>query len=115
MSKGPPSPKPPPASRRSVLVNTTEQDTIPINPDPIYNNVPNLNRVNKTEIPVEDEGDLIENEILGIVEQEQLKEQQRNTPPALPAKKRTAPIVQENNLDIEIEPVAKLVHPGIEN
>jgi len=69
----------------------------------------------KQEIPMEDEGDLIEHEILNLVEQEQLKEQQRNTPPALPVKKRTAPTGQDNNFDVEIEPTTKLAHPGIKN
>jgi hypothetical protein len=65
---------------------------------------------------MDDEGDLIEHEILNLVEQEQLKEQQRNTPPALPVKKKTtAPIVQDNNLDIELESATRLAHPGIKN
>jgi hypothetical protein len=117
LSKGPVSPKPPPPAagwRRSVLVNTTEQESVPINSDPIYNNVANANRTNKKEKPLEDEGDQIEHEILNIVEQEELKEQHRNTPPTLPEKKRTTPMVQENNIDIELDATNKLVHPGIE-
>ncbi len=113
-NKGPVSPKPPPplaaGLRRSLLVNTTEQESVPISPDPIYNNVI---RTNKKEMHTEDEGDLIEHEILDIVEQEELKEQHRNTPPTLPEKKRTAPMVNENNIDIELDPTNKLVHPGI--
>lgn len=121
-TKPPTSPKPPPSSaaaaaagwRRSVLVdNNTEPDTTPIRSDGIYNNV---NRTKKDEISQDDEGESIEHEILDIVQQEQLKDQQRNTPPPpLPIKKRSAPIVQDNNLDIELEPTTKLIHPGIEN
>ena len=110
----PTSPKPPPASgwRRSLLVTPNEQESVPISTDPIYNNVPLANRTKKKETAFEDEGDLIEHDLLNIVEQEQQKDQQKNTPPAIPAKKRIAPLVQENNLDMEIEPTTKLVHPG---
>ena len=106
-TKGAVSPKPPPPAagwRRTGLVNTIEQES-----DPVYNNV---NRTNKKEVHTEDEGDLIEHEILDIVEQEELKEQHRNTPPSLPEKKRTTPIAQETNMDIEIDSTNKLVHPG---
>ncbi len=109
-SKGPVSPKPHPSAagwRRTPLVNANEQES-----DPIYNNV---NRTNKKEVHTEDEGDLIEHEILDIVEQEELKEQHRNTPPSLPGKKRTTPIAQEGNIDIEIDPTNKLVHPGMKD
>lgn len=106
-SKAPTSPKPPPPPacyRRSVLSNSNEQEPTLINSD--------SNRINKKEAHIEDEGDQIEHEILDIVEQEELKEQHRNTPPALPEKKRLTQIIPDNNLDIELDPTNKLVHPG---
>jgi hypothetical protein len=124
-SKGPTppaplSPKPPSAAgwRRSLLINSNEQESVPITTtDPIYSNVSTSGRNKKNEIAVEDEGDLIEHDLLDLVEQEQQKEQQqqqRNIPPAIPAKKRMAPVVQENNLDVDVEPTTKLAHPSIE-
>lgn len=111
----PTSPKPPPPPgigwRRSVLVNTTESETAPT-ADAIYNNVPVLNRLPKKDPSIEDEGDLIEHDLLDLVEQEQQKDLQRNTPPAIPAKKRLAPIAQDNSLDIDVESSVKLIHPG---
>ncbi|CAF1492183.1 unnamed protein product, partial [Adineta steineri] len=99
--------------RRSVLVNTNESESNSINADPIYNNVPNANRLRKKEMSIEDEGDLIEHDLLDLVEQEQQKELQRNnTPPPVPAKKRIAPTAPDNNLDIDIEPTTKLIHIG---
>lgn len=68
--------------------------------------------MNKKNAHIDDEGDQIEHEILDIVEQEELKEQHRNTPPAVPEKKRSTPIVQDNNLDVELDPMNKLIHPG---
>jgi hypothetical protein len=47
-----------------------------------------------------------------LVEQEQQKEQHRNTPPALPVKKRAAITVQDNSFDVDIESTTKLAHPG---
>ncbi|CAF1333578.1 unnamed protein product [Adineta steineri] len=99
--------------RRSVLVNTNESESNSINADPIYNNVPNANRLRKKEMSIEDEGDLIEHDLLDLVEQEQQKELQRNnTPPPVPAKKRMAPTAPDNSLDIDIEPTTKLIHIG---
>jgi hypothetical protein len=100
--------------RKSLLVNTHEQES-----DPIYGNVHVSQRTIAKELPIEDEGDLIEHDLLNLVEQEQQKEeqQQRNTPPALPIKQRTVmttafTTVQDNNFDVDIEPTLKLVHPG---
>ncbi|CAF0852401.1 unnamed protein product [Adineta ricciae] len=110
----PTSPKPPPPGigwRRSVLVNTNESETAPT-ADAIYNNVPVATRLTKNDTPTEDEGDLIEHDLLDLVEQEQQKDLQKNTPPAIPAKKRLAPVAQDNSLDIDVESSIKLVHPG---
>lgn len=107
-SKAPTSPKPPPppaSYRRSVLVNSAEQEPALINSD--------SHRNYRREVPMEDEGDQIEHEILDIVEQEELKEQHRNTPPAVPEKKR--PVfggTPDNNLNLEVDSTNKLVHPG---
>ena len=60
------------------------------------------------EVPIEDEGDLIEHELLDLVEQEQ-----RTIPPVIPTKKRMAPTVQEHNLDVDVEPTTKLIHPSM--
>ena len=119
-NKGPPlpaptSPKPPPPGigwRRSVLVNTNESETAPT-ADAIYNNVPATTRLTKNDTATEDEGDLIKHDLLDLVEQEQQKDLQKNTPPAIPAKKRLAPVAQDNSLDIDVESSIKLVHPGM--
>ena len=119
-NKGPPlpaptSPKPPPPGigwRRSVLVNTNESETAPT-ADAIYNNVPAATRLTKNDTATEDEGDLIKHDLLDLVEQEQQKDLQKNTPPAIPAKKRLAPVAQDNSLDIDVESSIKLVHPGM--
>ena len=85
--------------------------------DPIYGNVQLGHRMKKKEIPIEDEGDLIEHDLLSLVQEEQ----ERDLPPALPIKKRSATInaivaTQENNtnqnLGVNIEPTTKLVHLG---
>ena len=98
--------------RRSLLVNPNEQESNS-NSDPIYGNVHVSQRIKKKELSIDDEADLIEHDLLNLVEQEQKKEEQ-NTPPALPIKKRAAitATVQDNPLDVEIEPTMKLVHPG---
>ena len=85
-------------------MNSAEQEPTLINSD--------SNRMNKKEAPIDDEGDQIENEILDIVEQEELKEQHRNTPPTLPEKKRSAASTPDNNLNLEVDTTNKLVHPG---
>jgi hypothetical protein len=116
LSKGstppiPTSPKPSSGGvnwRRSVALNTSEQE-----PTSTNNNAFIAARIKKKEISMDDEGDLIEHDLLNLVEQEQQKDLQRNTPPAIPAKKRIAPTVQENNLDVE--PTTKLIHPGNRN
>jgi hypothetical protein len=108
----PTSPKPPPPPgvgwRRSLLVNTNEPESVPANI-----NVPIATRMKNKEPSIDDEGDRIEHDLLDIVEQEQQKELQKNTPPAVPMKKRVAPAAQDNSLDVDIESRTKLVHPGI--
>ncbi|CAF2605251.1 unnamed protein product [Rotaria sp. Silwood2] len=109
------SPKPGTSAwRKSLLVNTNEQESSLILTDPIYGNVQISQQTAKKELSLEDEGDLIEHDLLDLVEQEKQKEQQRNTPPALPIKKRTAisATIKDNNLDVDIEPTMKLAHPG---
>lgn len=80
-------PVPPPIGwRRSALNPTTEYES-------------DTNPTNKKDVPVmEDEGDLIAHEILDIVEQEQLKDQQKT--------------LEEHNLDISIDQTNKLNHLG---
>jgi hypothetical protein len=81
--------------------------------DTIYSNVPVQMRVKKKEVSIDDEGDLIEHDLLDLVEQEQQKEELRNTPPALPVKQRTAvPTASDHSLDLSIESTSKLVHSG---
>jgi hypothetical protein len=114
----PPSPPKPSTSnwRKSLLINPDEQESISTDTDPIYGNVHVSQRIKKKEISIDDEADLIEHDLLDLVEQEQKKEQQ-NTPPELPIKKRAGTTtaittIQENTLDVEIEPTMKLAHPG---
>lgn len=113
----PTSPKPTiPAWRKSMLINTADPETVSTVSETIYGNVHISQRLKTKEPSVEDEGDLIEHDLLDIVKEEEQKEQMKDTPPALPAKKRTATTSsngQENNLDIAIEPTPKLVHPGM--
>ncbi|CAF3341597.1 unnamed protein product [Rotaria sp. Silwood1] len=117
-NKGPISISPKPGTsawRKSLLVNTHEQESTSILTDPIYGNVQISQQTAKKELSLEDEGDLIEHDLLDLVEQEKQKEQQQlNTPPALPIKKRAtiSTTIKENNLDIDIEPTMKLAHPG---
>ncbi len=93
-----------------MLVNTNEPpESVPANI-----NVPIATRMKNKEPQIEDDGDRIEHDLLDIVEQEQQKERQKNTPPAVPMKKRVAPpAAQDNSLDVDIESKTKLVHPGI--
>lgn len=85
-----PRPPPPPVGwRRSVLLNSNEQESDGSSP-------------NKKELHLEDEGDLIEHEILDIVEQEQLKDQQKPS-------SRTG---NEHHLDLDVEQTNKLSHLG---
>ncbi|CAF4474203.1 unnamed protein product, partial [Rotaria magnacalcarata] len=117
-NKGPApiSPKPTtPAWRKSLLVISNEQESNSIIPDPIYGNVQTSPNTINRELSFENEGDLIEHDLLDLVEQEKQKEeQQRNTPPALPIKTRTGSLTatkDNNNLDFDIEPTTKLTHP----
>ena len=100
---------------KSLLTNTDERESPSNTPDPIYGNIQVLQRPKKNDISIEDEGDLIEHDLLNLVE----AEQQRDSPPVLPIKKRAATIAamltaqdSKNNLDVNIEPTVKLVHPG---
>ncbi|CAF0872120.1 unnamed protein product [Adineta steineri] len=119
-NKGPTPASPKPLAsdwRKSLLVNTTDQEPMSSIIDPIYGNVHVSQQIKTKELSIEDEGDLIEHDLLDLVEQEQQKEQQKDIPPALPAKKRTVTStsitpVQDNNFDVAIEPTVKLVHPG---
>ncbi|CAF0821938.1 unnamed protein product [Adineta ricciae] len=112
----PTSPKPAtPAWRKSMLVNTADPETMSTVSETIYGNVHISQRLKTNESSIEDEGDLIEHDLLDIVKEEEQKEQMKDTPPALPVKKRTATTAsngQENNLDVDIESTPKLVHPG---
>ena len=115
----PSSPKPPTAGwRKSLLVAPSDQEPVPTVADAIYSNVQVTSRTKKKELSLEDEGDLIEHDLLDLVEQEQQKEQQqRNTPPALPVKKRTITKLAacaglDTSLDINLETTTKLAHPG---
>ncbi|CAF5093499.1 unnamed protein product, partial [Rotaria sp. Silwood1] len=114
-SNKPPAPPSPKSSstaerHRSLLLNTDEQESISPDPSPVYKNFPILNRTRKQEIPLEDEADRIEHDLLDLVEEERRKDQQRNTPPMVPPKKRLTLPAQDNHLDIELEPTTKLVH-----
>ncbi|CAF4713598.1 unnamed protein product, partial [Rotaria sp. Silwood1] len=116
-SNKPPAPPSPKSSstaerHRSLLLNTDEQESISPDPSPVYKNFPILNRTRKQEIPLEDEADRIEHDLLDLVEEERRKDQQRNTPPMVPPKKRLTLPAQDNHLDIELEPTTKLVHLG---
>jgi len=99
---------------KSFVINTNEQDSPSDVNDPIYGNIQSLQRIKKQENIIENEGDLIEHDLLSLVEEEQ----QRDIPPALPTKRRAATIntltttQDTNNLDVNIEPTVKLVHPG---
>jgi hypothetical protein len=103
---------------KSILNNTNERESSSNVTDPIYSNIQVVQRPKKKVIPIEDEGDLIENDLLNLVEEEQ----QRDTPPALPMKNRSATIAgmtathdsNTNALDVIIESSTKLVHPGKE-
>ncbi|CAF2649231.1 unnamed protein product [Rotaria sp. Silwood2] len=97
---------------RSVLFNADELEPTPTDASPIYKNFPVLNRTRKQEIPLEDEADRIEHDLLDLVEQEQIKDQQRNTPPDIPMKKRMTLPSQDDHFDIDLEPTTKLVHLG---
>ena len=128
-NKGPApvSPKPPLPSttanwRRSVIGVPNEHEPLSTLADAVHNNIPgSQNRLRKKELVIEDEGDLIEHDLLDLVEQEQLKERQqqqqqhhhhRASPPPVPMKKRVTSMMQESALDIPVEPMTKLVHPG---
>ncbi len=83
--------------------------------DPIYGNVQGGQRTKKKETYSEDEGDSIEHDLLKLVQEEQ----QRDLPPELPMKRRAATTSEvttihehNNNLDVNIGPTMKLVHPG---
>ncbi|UJR27563.1 hypothetical protein I4U23_008845 [Adineta vaga] len=113
----PVSPKPStiPAWRKSMLVNTTDPETVSTISESIYGNVHVSQRLKTKQSSVEDEGDLIEHDLLDLVKQEEQKEQLKDAPPELPVKKRTATTTsngQESSLDVDIEPTVKLVHPG---
>ena len=114
-SKGPAptSPKPPPAAswRRSVLLPSSTDVEIAAKPaETVYNNFPVLGAAKKNETASADEedGDSIAKDLLNIVQQEERKEQQR----VATAKPRPTGAPQENNFDLDVEPAAKLVHPG---
>ena len=95
--------------RKSFFNNTIEQDSNSSLTDPIYGNVNVTKEILKKELSSEDEGNLIEHDLLDLVE----KEQQKDIPPALPMKKRTATIIgKDDNLDVNIEPMMKLAHLG---
>lgn len=114
----PASPKPlTPELRKSLINNANERDSLSIITDPIYSNVQLSPAGNKQDdISNDNEGDLIEHDILSLV----AEEQKRDSPPSLPVKKRTVipiPTIPDNNhntsnLDIHIEPTPKLVHAG---
>ncbi|CAF3836161.1 unnamed protein product [Rotaria sordida] len=110
----PTSPKQSSASNRhrSVLNSTNESEPISTNTNPIYNNFSNLNRTSKQDISLEDEANRIEHDLLDIVEQERQKDQQKNIPPNIPAKKRLTSSAQDDPLDIDLEPTTRLVHLG---
>lgn len=114
-NKGPApiSPKPTTGAwRKSFPSNTNEQESNTTSKDPIYGNVQILQANIKKDLSMEDEGDLIERDLLVLVEQEKQKEEQKNTPPALPVKKRTTVInvPKDTNLDLDIESTTKLTH-----
>lgn len=110
------SPKPTGSNwRKSAIVNPIEKETTQIGDDPIYGNVTVAQPSLKKESSTEDEGDRIEHDLLDLVEQEKMKEQQKSSPPALPIKTRglvSTSAVKEPNLDFDIEPTTKLVHPS---
>ena len=86
LSPSPRPPAPPPVGwRRSALNPTIDHES-------------DVNSTAKKDVFEEDEGDLIAHEILDIVEQEQLKDQQKNH--------------EEHNLDINIDQTNKLNHLG---
>ena len=86
--------------------------------DPIYGNVQARQRMTRQDSSLDDdddEGDLIEHDLLSLVQEEEQKE----IPPALPVKRRAftsaavlTPHENNNHLDINLEPTSKLVHPG---
>lgn len=86
--------------------------------DPIYGNVQARQRLTKQDSSIDDdnEGDLIEDELLKVVEEEEQKE----IPPALPRKERRAvtsaailtPHENPTHLDVHLESTPKLVHLG---
>ncbi|CAF3056472.1 unnamed protein product [Rotaria socialis] len=112
------SPKPTTSAwRTSLLVISNEQESNSNISDPIYGNVQTSPNTINRELSFENEGDLIEHDLLDLVEQEKQKEEQRNAPPALPIKTRTGSLTttkDNNNLDFDIEPTTKLTHPGKE-
>jgi hypothetical protein len=123
MTKGPAplSPKPSITTRRkSPLKSANEDESISTPVDTVYNNFRRIGGSKKDQTTLDDddddEGDLIEHDLLNLVEQEQKKDQQRTrtttTTPALPAKHRVIPAVPDNSLEIDIEPITKLIHPG---
>ena len=91
------------------MSNRNEQESPSINTNPVYDNFPILNQTNKQKISAEDEGDLIEHELLHLVEQEQEKDQRSSS---LPIKQGT---ISDTSLDVEIESTGKLVHLGTMN
>jgi hypothetical protein len=108
-----------PAWRQSMLLNTTDEETIPTRNDTIYSNVQISRRIQKKDSPIDDEGDLIEHDLLDLVEQEQQKQdeeqqQERYNPPILPAKMRTSTTINQSDqiLNIEVESLTRLVHMG---
>lgn len=86
--------------------------------DPIYGNVQTRQRITRQDSSLDDdddEGDLIEHDLLSLVQEEEQKE----IPPALPRKTRAltsaavlTPHEKINHLDINLESTPKLVHAG---
>lgn len=101
--------------RKSLISNINERESPSTVTDEICGNTQVLQSIKQKEILSENEGDLIEHDLLNLVEEEE----QRDSPPALPIKNRAIttipmPTIKDsnNNLDVNIEPTIKLVHPG---
>lgn len=101
-----------------ILPVSSNEEQLPSTPhDPIYGNVQTRQLILKQDSSIDDEGDLIEHDLLNLVHEEE----EKDLPPALPIKRRaltsaailtTTPDSSSNHLDVHIDPNAKLVHPG---
>lgn len=112
-STPPPQKSPSTDPRRNHQANSNEPESSPMSTKPVYNNYPVLNQKNKQDISTKDEGDIIENDLLDIVNTELQKDRLRNTSNNQNSEDSLQSLGQDDSLDIPTEPVTRLVHLGM--